>query len=278
MPGDAARRYADRVAAGLPARLNRLARGMYLVVLAPYLLVVPLVVLLRWPAPRHEVTAGEALGDVLMPLVALGVCLAAPYALLTRDWGAYSYTYRCRRAEMTPIDWSQPRWRGIGEALTGWGVDPAGLSAVSVFTPYANLATVHMPGVLAGWYRAMSDWATRHHRRLTWCGLAVGFSLGLVDDLVRPQWPRQVYHSAAFGVLLVTVTVLLVPLSAVIGYRMYVRNVRDGRMTVVIPTQWRRLLRSPQAPYVPLLAHEVSHVRHRDAHYRRYLAFYSTGA
>jgi Peptidase family M48 len=113
----------------------------------------------------------------------------------------------------------------------------------------------------------------RNNRRLMVAGAVSGLLLAIVQ-----QWYPHWSDSAALVVAMIVAVVLLTPLAAYIGYSLYVLNVREPQMTVVIPTQWRRLLQTPAGPNAALLAHELSHMRHRDALRRRFVSFYSTGA
>jgi hypothetical protein len=152
-----AQRYFDRVRAGLAGQLLGLERRMYLVIVAPYLLVPAVVLVVRWTDPQRGSGPAEVAVDLAVLVVASAVCLAAPYGLVTRNWGVFSYAYRSNSNEMTEIDWAHPRWQNTASVLWHLGTDPARFRAVSVFTPYANLATIHIPRTRAGFWRAWSD-------------------------------------------------------------------------------------------------------------------------
>lgn len=113
------------------------------------------------------------------------VCL---YVGLQLTWSADSYAPRRGRDPVLPIDWSEPQWRSVAQALADAGYDHSTVKAVSVFSQAGNIRITHLPHF--NFTRGRLRWA----------------EIGLAQSLTSGDWKWRVLATAAPIVVALSVT------------------------------------------------------------------------
>ncbi|WP_206779346.1 hypothetical protein, partial [Frankia sp. EI5c] len=154
---------------GTAARAEALARaetGLVLATLAPFAMLIPILVVLGW-WDRGTTVIDAVVSAVAVPILTAVFATAVPFAFAMQRFGNDAYSYDLAAQETRPVDWAAPKWAPVGEVVTSLtGLPATSVPAVFLITPTANLAVVHRPSQAPGRLGRASDWSVRHRRPL----------------------------------------------------------------------------------------------------------------
>ena len=168
------------------ARLTRAERVLTCTVLAPFVMILPTVlVLVRFD---HGETAWEAVYRfAVVPVAAVGLVLVVPLVFAFQSFGIHAYRFDRDEVATLPVDWTAPGWARIRAAVAGTGRDLAGVPAVSTIAVKANLRVVHRTRQMPGRWGRWSDWSVARLKVFAITGAVVGILAGVLNE-VRPGW------------------------------------------------------------------------------------------
>jgi len=204
-------------------------------------------------------------------LVILGLFHLAPLAIVIRGWASWSHVYRRNMGDLLEINWADDRWAPVAAVISGAGLDLKKAKAFGEFSSTGNLRTIHLPRVSPGVMGSWTDWSTEKLAKWGYKPYLVGAGIGITIAVLNAVFPGW---SGLPGLTLILVLFLIVVLPLAIyntAWQLKL-NVAAAENIIIIPTQWRVVLRRRDAGERAVFLHELSHARNNDSGHRKFLA------
>jgi hypothetical protein len=246
--------------------LRRIHRALQFAIAAPPALLLPAIVTLS----HFGKSRSSALLTVLVALFALGLFHLAPLAITIKQWTRWSLAYRREQAEWLEIDWADRRWAPVLAVISASGMDMRRARAVAEFSDTGNLRTIHLPRLSPGRMGSWTEWSEKKVAKRRYKPYLAGAAIGVTAAVLNTVFPAWV-GSPAVTVVLVVLLIAAVPVAIYNAAWQLRFNVARAENIIVIPIQWRVVLRRGDPGGRAIFLHELSHARNNDSGHRRFL-------
>ena len=207
-------------------------------------------------------TSSSAIVTALYFAAAMAALATVTWVVFTSmEMTAVGFGRRVAERDHLQVDPADPKWTVVFEVLSDADVDVDRLTVVGSFAPDQRPFVSFTPRPTPGRLGRIQEWGLGTPWWI-WALVGVGFA-ALTDAF--PNWDDGPWFNWALGAVLI----LVVPLAVFTLVGQFRRNVLQPDARLVFPMSWRSRLRRQPEVAVPLLLHELSHVRHRDPLHRR---------